>query len=216
MDSDDRKDAWLRLAGVVAASVATTGISVGFNYLGRDFFNAISTKQEDDFWRLLFTYFAAIAAALPVFVLRDYAQSLLGLKWREWTTKRYVGAYMADRNFYQIQAGGLVDNPDQRINSDIGAFTGTALAFGLTLFSSLIDLCSFSGILFTIYPPLFGVLIVYALGGTAVSVALGRPLVGLNFVQEAREADFRYALVRVRENAESVAFYGGQVSRNHI
>lgn len=70
-----------------------------------------------------------------------------------------MGTYTSNRNFYRIQADGLVDNPDQRINSDIAAFTGTALGFALTLFSSLIDLFSFSGILLTIYPPLFGVLI---------------------------------------------------------
>ena len=80
----------------------------------------------------------------------------------------------------------------------------------LTLFNSVVDLASFAGILFSIYTPLFFVLIVYALGGTAVSVALGQKLVGLNFAQEAREADFRYALVRLRDNAEAIAFYGGE------
>ena len=86
----------------------------------------------------------------------------------------------------------------------------------LTLFNSVVDLASFSGILFSIYTPLFFVLIVYALGGTAVSVALGQKLVGLNFAQEAREADFRYALVRLRDNAEAVAFYGGEAAEGEL
>jgi hypothetical protein len=124
--------------------------------------------------------------------MRDYWQSLLSLRWRRWMTERYVGAYLKDRTFYRIASEGVVDNPDQRINADIGAFTGTALGFVLTLFNSAIDLASFSGILFSIYTPLFFVLVVYALGGTAVSVALGQKLVGLNFAQEAREADFRH------------------------
>ncbi len=214
---------------------------MGFNFLGRDFFNAISEKARrqrsaaqaplggdpclppsdapslcpqhpDDFYRLLFTYMAAIAGAIPVFVLRDYWQSLLALRWRRWLTGRYVDAYLADRTFYTIAAEGVIDNPDQRINADIGAFTATALSFVLTLFNSAVDLASFSGILFSIYTPLLGVLLVYALGGTAASVGLGQRLVGLNFAQEAREADFRYALVRLRENAESVAFYGGEAA----
>ena len=88
--------------------------------------------------------------------------------------------------------------------------------FVLTLFNSVVDLASFAGILFSIYTPLFFVLIVYALGGTAVSVALGQKLVGLNFAQEAREADFRYALVRLRDNAEAIAFYGGEAAEGEL
>lgn len=202
---------------------------MGFNFLGRDFYNAISEKvrvraterqrhtlrlfasqHPDEFYRLLFLYLGAIAGAIPVFVMKDYWTSLLALRWREWLTKRYVGSYLTDRTFYRINRERVIDNPDQRINSDIGAFTSTALGFVLTLLNSAVDLVSFSGILFGIYKPLFFVLIVYAVGGTAASVALGQKLVGLNFLQEAREADFRFALVRVRENAESVAFYGGE------
>ncbi len=151
-----------------------------------------------------------------MFVLRDYWQSLLALRWRRWMTERYVGSYLENRTFYRIAQEGVIDNPDQRINADIGAFTATALGFVLTLFNSAIDLASFSGILFSIYTPLFFVLIVYALGGTAISIGLGQKLVGLNFAQEAREADFRYALVRLRDNAESIAFYGGEAAERSL
>ena len=89
-------------------------------------------------------------------------------------------------------------------------FTDAALGLFLTLLAALVDLVSFSGILYSIYPPLFAALIVYSVGGTAVSLSLGRALVPLNFKQEAAEADLRYALVRLRENAEAVAFYGGE------
>ena len=205
------------------------GVSVGFNFLSRDFFNAIAAKDADAFTRLLLAYIAAIAAAIPVFVWRDYSQSVLSLRWRTWLTDRYVSRYMASRNFYRIatqsaasaaaegrpsassaSATAVIDNPDQRINADIGAFTGNALDLALTVLRSGVDLISFSGILFGIYKPLFFVLLVYALGGTALSLRLGQGLVPLNFAQEAREADFRFALVRVRENAESIAFYGGE------
>ena len=81
------------------------------------------------------------------------------------------------------------------------SFTDTTLASGVTLLNAAVDLVSFSGILFTIYPPLFVALLVYSVGGTAASLYIGRPLVGLNFAQEAAEANFRYGLVRVRENA---------------
>ncbi|PUZ58692.1 hypothetical protein GQ55_5G528100 [Panicum hallii var. hallii] len=125
-------------------------------------------------------------------------------------TSYYMKRYFNNRTFYKIQSQSIIDNPDQRINDDLSAFTGTALAFSLTFFNAAVDLISFSNILYGIYPPLFIVLVVYSLGGTAISVFLGKNLVNLNFMQEKKEADFRYGLVRVRENAESIAFYGGE------
>lgn len=125
-------------------------------------------------------------------------------------TNYYMERYLKNQTFYQIQSQSIIDNPDQRIVDDLSSFTGTSLSFSLTLFNALIDLISFSNILFGIYPPLFVVLIVYSLGGTAISIFLGKGLVNLNFMQEKMEADFRYGLVRVRENAESIAFYGGE------
>ena len=202
---------WL-LAGVVGLTLGTTAISVGFNFLGRDFYNSIAEKQPEEFDRLLKTYIAVIAGAIPVFVMRDYYQSVLTLKWRAWMTEAYVAKYLDRRNFYHIQTGSIIDNPDQRIVDDIANFTTTSLGLGFTILNAGIDLVSFSGILLGIYKPLVGVLFVYSLGGTLISARLGQPLVGLNFEQEAREADFRYGLVRVRENAESIAFYQGEAA----
>ncbi|KAL0696206.1 hypothetical protein Bca4012_063386 [Brassica carinata] len=182
--SEDKDQARLRLAAVFALTLATTGISVGFNFLGRDFYNALAST--------------------------DYAKETLSLRWRSWMTKYYLQRYLKDQTFYKIQSQSLIDNPDQRIVDDLSSFTSTALSFSLTLFSATIDLISFSNILFTIYPPLFLVLLLYSFGGTAISVFLGKGLVNLNFLQEKKEADFRYSLVRVRENAESIAFYGGE------
>lgn len=125
-------------------------------------------------------------------------------------TSYYMERYLKNKTFYKIQSQSTIDNPDQRIVDDLSSFTGTALSFSLTLFNAAIDLISFSNILYGIYPPLFIVLLAYSLGGTAISVFLGRGLVSLNFLQEKKEADFRYGLVRVRENAESIAFYGGE------
>ncbi|KAI3943064.1 hypothetical protein MKW92_015978 [Papaver armeniacum] len=180
--SDDKVEARIRLASVFALTLATTGISVGFNFLGRDFYNALANKDQEQFTKQLMYYLAAFAGGIPVFVLRDYAKETLALRWRSWMTSYYMDLL----------------------------FTGTALSFSLTLFSTAVDLVSFSNILLGIYPPLFVILIVYSLGGTAISVFLGRGLVNLNFLQEKKEADFRYGLVRVRENAESIAFYGGE------
>ncbi|KAK4253601.1 hypothetical protein QN277_010254 [Acacia crassicarpa] len=210
--SDDKVQARLQLAGVFALTFATTGISVGFNFLGRDFYNALANKDQEQFTRQLLYYLGGFAIGIPFFVLRDYARETLSLRWRSWMTSFYMERYLKDRTFYKIQSQSIIDNPDQRIVDDLSSFTGTAISFSLTLFNAAVDLISFSNILYGIYPPLFVVLLAYSIGGTAISVFLGKGLVNLNFLQEKKEADFRYGLVRIRENAESVAFYGGEDS----
>ncbi|XP_068667282.1 ABC transporter D family member 2, chloroplastic [Aristolochia californica] len=208
--SEDKVQARLRLAAVFALTLGTTGISVGFNFLGRDFYNALANKDQEQFTKQLLYYLGGFAGGIPFFVLRDYARETLSLRWRSWMTSYYLQRYFQNQTFYKIQSQSIIDNPDQRLVDDLSAFTGTALSFSLTLFNAAIDLISFSNILYGIYPPLFVVLLVYSLGGTAISVFLGKGLVTLNFMQEKKEADFRYGLVRVRENAESIAFYGGE------
>ncbi|BBN02774.1 vitamin B12/bleomycin/antimicrobial peptide transport system ATP-binding/permease protein [Marchantia polymorpha subsp. ruderalis] len=214
--SEDKVEARWRLGTVLALTLATTGISVGFNFLGRDFYNALSSKDQEQFLKQLLYYLGAFVGGIPVFVIRDYSRDTLALRWRAWITQHYMARYFENRTFYNIQSQSLIDNPDQRIVDDLNSFTTTSLVFALAIFNAVIDLISFSGILYGIYPPLFGVLIVYSIGGTALSVALGKGLVGLNFMQEKREADFRYGLVRVRENAESIAFYAGESSEINL
>lgn len=215
-ESEDASAARWRLAGVLGLTLGTTGVSVLFNYLGRDFFNALSAKDEAKFTEMLIKWLIALAMGIPVFVLRDYYQSTLSLEWRKWMTEKYTKDYLSNRSFYRIQADNVLDNPDQRIAVDIRGFTDTALGFGVTMLNASVDLISFSGILFSIYPPLFAALLIYSIGGTAASIAIGKNLVGLNFAQEAQEANFRYGLVRVRENAESVAFYSGEAAEGAL
>ncbi|KAJ7949053.1 ABC transporter D family protein [Quillaja saponaria] len=214
--SDDKVQARLQLAAVFALTLGTTGISVGFNFLGRDFYNALANKDQEQFTRQLLYYLGGFAGGIPVFVLRDYARETLALRWRSWMTSYYMERFLKNQTFYKIQSQSIIDNPDQRIVDDLSSFTGTALSFSLTLFNAAVDLVSFSNILYGVYPPLFVVLLVYSIGGTAISVFLGRGLVTLNFLQEKKEADFRYGLVRVRENAESIAFYGGEGSEMQL
>jgi ABC-type uncharacterized transport system fused permease/ATPase subunit len=148
-----------------------------FNFLGRDFFNALSERDVDAFQRQLVAYLGGFAAGIPILVLAGYYQSRLALEWRAWLTERLLNEYFGSRAFYRLQAsagGGGVDNPDQRIASDARTFTDAALALGLTLLESALDLASFSAVMLTIYPPLFVALIAYAAGGTFASLALGK------------------------------------------
>ncbi|KXZ47018.1 hypothetical protein GPECTOR_38g255 [Gonium pectorale] len=203
-----------------------------FNFLGRDFFTALSEKDEAQFQIQLIKYLAGFALGIPVFVFKSYYQSKLALEWRQWMTERLLSDYLAGRAFYQLQQSGEVDNPDQRIASDVATFTDTATSLSLTLLNAAIDLVSFSGILFAIYPPLFAALLAYSLGGTAASVYLGKGKDEATAracvyappapqpsgpVRGPAEAGLpSYGLVRVRENAESIAFYGGDAEEREL
>ncbi|CAI0555420.1 unnamed protein product [Linum tenue] len=157
--SEDKAEARLQLAVVFALTLGTTGISVGFNFLGRDFYNALANKDQEQFTKQLVYYLGAFAGGIPFFVLRDYAREVLALRWRSWMTKHYLQRYLKHRLFYKIQSQSIIDNPDQRIVDDLSSFTGTALSFSLALFNAAVDLISFSNILYGIYPPLFIVLL---------------------------------------------------------
>ncbi|CAN6553716.1 unnamed protein product [Malus baccata var. baccata] len=214
--SSDKVQARIQLAVVFALTLATTGISVGFSFLRRDFYNALANKNQEQFTKQLLYNLGAFAFGITIFVLRYYARQTLSLRWRAWMTKHYMHRYLSNQAFYKIQSQSIIDNPDQRIVDDLSSFTETALSFSLTLLNVVVDLISFSNILFSIYPPLFAVLFVYSIGGTAISIYLGKDLVSLNFMQEKKEADFRYGLVRVRENAESIAFYSGEANEMQL
>ena len=210
---------WL-LAGVLGLTLLNSGVSVAFSYLGKDFWNALSSKDETEFYSILVKYVGALLVGAPVVTFYKYQREQLAVHWREWMTSRTFELYTSNRVFYKVERSigvtdgkgqaTTIDNPDQRISEDVNTFTNVSLQLVITLLTSVIDLASFSTILWGIYPQLFFAIILYAGIGTVLTAVFGKSLVGLNFSQLQREADLRYALVRLRENAESVAFYGGE------
>jgi ABC-type uncharacterized transport system fused permease/ATPase subunit len=118
------------------------------------------------------------------------------VSWREWMTDRCLQLYTSNKVYYNLERGNEIDNPDQRITEDVRSFTAFSLTLFLTLLTSAIDLVSFSLILYSIQPQLFGAIIIYALFGTFTTATLGKNLVGLNYQKLQKEADFRYSLVR--------------------
>ncbi|CAM9136191.1 unnamed protein product [Ectocarpus sp. 6 AP-2014] len=205
---EDNGARWL-LATVVALTLLNSGVSVAFSYIGRDFWTALSNKDPAQFNIMLQRFLSALIAGVPVTVFYRFEREKLALAWREWMTKRVMEIYYSGQTYYALEASKEIDNPDQRIAEDVRAFTHVSLEFLITVLTSCIDLASFSTILYSIYPQLFIAIIGYASVGTFVTTKLGGKLVGLNFDQLQTEADFRYSLIRVRENAESIAFYGG-------
>jgi putative ATP-binding cassette transporter len=155
-------------------------------------------------------YAAVFVVGTPIVVIYRYIQQKLGLSWRRWLTNYFLAKYLENHAYYQLNSNDKIDNPDQRIAQDINSFTNISLSFLLILLGSIIDLISFTYILLSISIPLTLLLVVYAIFGTLITVWFGKRLIGLNYNQLRREADFRYGLVHLRDNAESIAFYGGE------
>jgi len=195
---------------VILLTLLNSGVSVLFSYIGRDFWNALSEKNEELFNTMLLRFFGALVAGIPITVFYTFVRRRLGLEWRQWMTTEVMKEYYAHRSYYLIESNKEIDNPDQRIAEDINSFTNVSLDFFITCMTSVIDFLAFSAILYSIDPNLFLAAFLYSSVGTYFTVTIGRQLVGLNFEQLQKEADLRYSLVRVRENAESVAFYGGE------
>jgi len=191
--------------------ITYTILSVILNQQRGNLITALSQMSEDQFWSGLLVYFGVIIAYIPLFAGAKYLIDLLGLFWRKWLTGRFLDHYFRDRAYYKLTSYGEIDNPDQRISQDVRSFTQESLTFLLITLSSVFQVIGFSGELWTISYPLVIFLFIYAIVGTLITVGVfGKALVRLNFEQLKREANFRFGLVRIRENAESIAFYQGE------
>jgi len=220
--SDQRRKGLVLLATVVGFSLALVWINVQLNYWNNDFYNALQEKKLDDFWRLLGKFTVLAFAYIGIAVYRFYLQQMLQIEWRTWLNERFLADWLRGRAYYRLQfLERGTDNPDQRIAEDLNLFVSNTLSLGLGLLSSVVTLVSFVGILWTLSGSvtLAGVTIpgymvwvalVYAGAGSWITHVIGKALIGLEFNQQRFEADYRFALVRLRENGEGVALYRGE------
>ncbi len=190
---------------LVALMLGINGFNVLNSYVGRDFMTAIAERNEPVFAIKAMLYVGVFLASTVVAVLHRYAEDRLGLLFREWLTKRLANAYLDNRAYYRLKAGGEIDNPDERIADDVRTCTITTLSIVLMLLNVGVTVVAFSGVVWSISPSLLLIAMAYALLGSYVAVKLGRPLVGLNSKQFDKDADFRASLIHVRENAELIA-----------
>jgi putative ATP-binding cassette transporter len=214
------------LAAVIAIELAVVFLSVLFNRWNNVFYNALQEHNQAVFTYQI-GYFCVLAAfwiGLKVYQL--YLNQWLQIRWRRWMTARYLGGWLHEANHYRMQLlGDAADNPDQRIAEDTQRFVEQTLALGIGLLSAVVTLASFIVILWDLSNeaplhlfgkdiPIPGYLVwgalIYALLGTLLTHLIGRPLVELNFRQQRYEADFRFNLVRTRENAEQIALLRGE------
>jgi len=225
--SEERWSARLLLAVVVAMSLGQIWINVRLNSWRNDFFNTLQKYDEAEFFYQigLFTLLAGAYIILVIYGL--YYQQMLQIRWRRWMTDVYLREWLAGKTYYRLQlTGDATDNPDQRISEDLNLFPSQTLTLSLGLLTNVVTVVSFSFILWDLSGPLavslgglgdfsipgylFWAAIIYTAIATWIAIRLGWPLIDLNFAQQRLEADFRFSLVRLRENTESIAFYGGE------
>ncbi len=236
--SEEKWSARILLGVIVLLNLSLVGMDVVLNFWNGAFYDSLQNKDWRAFADLLFLYhrgkdgsfmpgFSAVATIyIIVAVYRTYLNQWLQIRWRRWLTRVFIDEWLADRAYYRISlttsAAGLgTDNPDQRIAEDLRSFVGDTLSLGLALLSNIVSLISFVGILWslsgsihllglTIGGYMVWIALIYAIIGTWLTHLVGRPLATLSFRQQRFEADFRFSLVRLRENVEGIALYGGE------
>ena len=224
--SEDRWAGRVLLGAVIAIELSIVGLLVLFNEWNARFYNALQDRNWHVFVYQL-GYFCVLATAYVVVqVYQLYLNQWLQIRWRRWLTASYLDHWLAGANHYRMQLlGDAADNPDQRISEDIAQFIALTLALGLRLLNAVVTILSFMVILWTLSAAaplhLFGMsfsipgyllwaALIYACIGTALTHLIGRPLIALNFQQQRYEADFRFNMVRVRENSEQIALLDGE------
>ena len=216
------------LGVVIAMNFAMVYLLVQLNNWYNTFYNALQNYEAESFWGLIGEFSALAFTYIIIAVYAIYLRQLLQIKWRTWMTKRYLDNWMGKQVYYRMQlTGGSADNPDQRISEDIGQFVNITLQLLIGFLKQLTTLAAFGVVLwelsgdytlelgdmtFVIGGYMFWFSFVYSGIGTWLAHKVGRKLIGLNFDQQKFEADFRFSMMRVRENAESVAFYRGEPS----
>jgi len=209
--SDEKWKARGLFAGLILLLVADTQFSVYFNRQSGEFTSALAAKDASRFWASVRFFFALLVGAVPVYASYYYVRDLLSNHWRRWLTHQLLGRYFDDHAFFRLLNNTAVDNPDQRIAEDINSFTRQSLNFLILFCSAVFQLVGFGRVLWTISIPLVFFLFLYAVVGTAVTFGVfGEKMAALYYNQRRREADFRFGLVRIRENAESIALYRGE------
>jgi putative ATP-binding cassette transporter len=228
--SEDRRAGRILLAAVILIELSLVGINVMLNRWQNNFYNALQDRAWDAFIDqvLMFLLLAGSYVVLAVYQL--YLQQWLQIRWRAWMTRRYLDHWLTGANHYRMQLlGDAADNPDQRIADDIRLFSEKGIQIGVRILGAFVQFISFVVILWVLSAdaPLmvFGyqisipgylvwAAIAYAVIGTALTHWIGKPLINLNFMQQRYEADFRFNLVRARENSEQIALLKGEAAED--
>jgi vitamin B12/bleomycin/antimicrobial peptide transport system ATP-binding/permease protein len=225
--SEDKWKAWGLLALVIAMNMTMVAANVWFNSWQRTFFDAIQQYNYPVFKYSLLQFTVIALALILLGSYRTYFRQMLEFRWRQWLTNKYLNDWLGDRAYYRIERDSLADNPDQRVSADLQGLASTTLNLSLGLLSTTVTLFSFIVILWNLSGALafhaFGteisipgymvwVALIYAALGSWITHKVNHPLVSINYQQQRVEADFRFSLIRIRENADQIALYQGEPS----
>ena len=223
--SEERASAWGLLGAVVGLNLGLVYVNFRQNLAMGTVFNALQKFDGGEFYFAFAILMLLILAYLVLAVLRVFLDQTLQLRWRRWLTDQYLAHWLAHQTFYRSRFSDRVDNPDQRISEDIRLFIERSMSLGIGLLNSAATLASFAALLWTLSGGItlsingfsltipgymFWAAVLYSGLGSVAAHYVGRPLIRLNYRQQAVEADFRFALVRLREAAETIALYGGE------
>ena len=230
--SEERNKAFMLLIAIVALTLGIVYMLVLLNQWNNSFYSALQNYETDKLFDELihFSWLAAIYIILSVY---SYVlQQTLILNWRRWMTNRFIDIWLKNRTYYHLQMFGKdTDNPDQRISEDVRLFVEMTLSFAIGILKALCTFASFAFVLYKLSGSLeftfmgrewsidgymFWAALVYSVIGTWVTHLVGKKLVQLNFVQQRYEADFRFSMIRLRENAENIAFYRGEQQESGV
>lgn len=231
--SEERKGAWLYLAGIVILTIAAVYMTLLLNDWFNSFYSALQNYDADAIYKGLIRFTGLAFAYIAFSVYAYYLQQCLSLRWRNWMTRQYLNRWTGRQMYYRMEmfSYGTADNPDQRISEDINLFTQQTLSFAMGLLKAVTTIICFIAVLWGLSDPLpltvggytwhiYGYLVwaalIYSVIGTWVTHKVGHKLVALNYTQQRFEADFRFSMVRLRDTAESVAFYGGADTEKHL
>jgi putative ATP-binding cassette transporter len=224
--SEDKAAAWLLLIGVVGLTLAMVYMDVLFNQWNNAFYTSLQKMDKAQFLPLIGRFGILAAIYIVMYIYSVYLNQWLQIRWRRWLTDRYLTEWLSRRTYYRMSlTTDGTDNPDQRVAEDLRLFVEQSLDLSLGLLNAVVTLFSFvfilwglsgaievtlGGRVYEVYGYMVWVAVGYALVGTWLVHVIGRPLIGLNYSQQRFEADFRYNLVRFRENTEGIALYRGE------
>ena len=230
--SEEKKKAFFLLGCIIALTLGIVYMLVLLNQWNNRFYNALQNYATNTIFHELYVFSALAAIYIILAVYSYYLQQCLIINWRKWLTARFLDIWLKNKTYYHLQMFGKdTDNPDQRISEDVRLFVEMTLGFTVGIIKAFCTFASFVVILynmsgplvfsafghtFTINGYLFWASLNYSIAGTYVTHLVGRKLVKLNFIQQRYEADFRFAMIRLRESAENVAFYRGETHEGMV
>ena len=228
--SDEKWRAWGLLILILVLNLGGVYLLYRLNKWNQAFYDSLEQKNAKAFWEQIWVFCTIATFWVLVAVYKAYVAQVLQMRWRNWLNKNFLDRWLKNKTYYRMElARNETDNPDQRIAEDLNKYTADTIGLAVGLLNATVTLVTFVGVLWVLSGALKFTLagseitipgymvcgcIVYALAGSLITHWVGRPLIRLNFMQQRYEADFRFDLIRVRENSEQVALYQGEPSEH--